>query len=97
MTHVPPGDPRYDGFRVENIWLFTVIDKDDDQEGIASFRARGVQWPLIASDPTRRDDYMKIAKQIAAESETEVIVSRMSVRTEEARISPDGEVTYTKE
>ena len=52
--HLDPDDPAYDGFRIQEMWAFTMIGPDD-QEGVMAMLMDGKEIPMIASDPRRYD------------------------------------------
>jgi hypothetical protein len=60
------GDPEYDGFRIEALWAWTVVDPADNQEGIPGVPAPGGGvMPLVASDRVRLEELRPIAQQFA--------------------------------
>lgn len=72
--HIPPGDARYRGFRVQEMWTFSTIDPADDQEGIISMTSGIGQMPLIASDRRRMEELKPIAQTIASMVNQQVLV-----------------------
>lgn len=55
------GDPRYDGFRVTDLWVVLLVDPRDNQEGIAYYGG----LPLIAADERRLDDMKPLVDLLA--------------------------------
>lgn len=56
---IGPGDPRYDSFRIRELWLFVAVDPKDDQEGVV---AGPDGLPLIATDRRRYEDVRAYAQ-----------------------------------
>lgn len=61
---IEPGDPRYDGFRISELWAWTQIDVDD-QEGIITLDSPQGPMPMIASDRVRLKQFRVYARMIA--------------------------------
>lgn len=61
---IPAGDPRYDGFRISELWLVTMVDPADDQEGLMYEAGSG---PLMATDERRLEFLRAIVSRNAAE------------------------------
>lgn len=55
------------GFRIENIWAFLSVDRDDD-EGLAGAMINGIMMPLVAGDEVRRDALRPYAEAVAKAS-----------------------------
>lgn len=61
---IEPGDPRYDGFRITELWAVTSIDPADDQEGLVAIEGpQGQVVSLIASDTERLESLLKPAAE----------------------------------
>lgn len=56
--HIPAGDSRYDGFRIEELWIFTCVDPTDNQEGVLADHDR----PIIASDQRAVDELRELVR-----------------------------------
>lgn len=80
---IEPGDPRYDGFRITDIWAALAIDPKDNQEGIPALP--GTLIPLIAADERRLEDVRVAAKIIAAKLEHPVRIVRF-VQAEDVEV-----------
>lgn len=59
---IEPGDPRYDGFRVEKLWAALAVDPTDNQEGIID-GPDGT--PALATDERRLEDLRLWAQHFA--------------------------------
>lgn len=59
---IPPGDARYDGFRIRHLWAFLAVDPGDNQEG---FIPGPDGLPLFASDERRLEDLRPYAQAFA--------------------------------
>jgi hypothetical protein len=57
---VPAGHPSYDGFRITELWIVTLVDPVDDQEGIMYESSTG---PLMATDRRRLEFLQRIVKR----------------------------------
>jgi hypothetical protein len=70
--HVPPGDPRYDGFRIREIWALTGVDPSDNQEGLigvpleAAIRHSLDPGPALGSDERRAQHLREYGREVAA-------------------------------
>lgn len=55
------GDPRYDGFRFDELWVVSIVHPDSDQEGVAgvtveaAIKYKVVPGMAIATDKVRRE------------------------------------------
>lgn len=73
--HIEPGDPRYEGFRIRELWLLCLVDVDDNQEGIAGVtRDAAVRHslsvgPAMASDERRAAHLRDYGRELAARGE----------------------------
>ena len=56
---------NYEGFRINEIWVFVGIDEDGDEGVMATGFSDGTMLPLVAADAERRDQLEVIAKNIA--------------------------------
>jgi hypothetical protein len=64
----------YAGFRITELWCFSQVDPDDDEEGIIGIQLDGRDMlPLVASDKVRADEYRAIAQQWANKSGRRVL------------------------
>lgn len=69
---IEPGDPRYDGSRMRELWVLCAIDPADNQEGIvhvppeAAFAFHLDIGPAFASDEPRADRLREYASWLAA-------------------------------
>lgn len=70
--HIEPGDPRYDGFRIEQLWVLCMVDPADNQEGAvwievdAARRHNLAPGAAFASDQRRREHLEAYAEELAA-------------------------------
>lgn len=69
---IEPGDPRYDGFRITEIWAWTQVDPKDNQEGIITFDSPLGPMPMIASDRVRMSQFRLYAQMVANQIGREV-------------------------
>jgi hypothetical protein len=88
--HVEPGDPRYDGHRVETIWALTAIDSSDDREGVVhistyiAVRHHLMVGPAIGSDERRADHLRDAARELSSYSRVPIRLRRFTLaETEE--------------
>lgn len=83
--HAAPGDPSYDGFRIGDIWAWTMVDPADNQEGIIGFR----NMPLIASDRVRLDDLAAYAQMMADTLGKPATLKRFRFVEDEITLTPE--------
>lgn len=58
--HIYAGDPRYDGFRIEELWIFTLVNPNDNQEGlITTLDGR----PFMVADRRMLDDLTRAVRE----------------------------------
>lgn len=81
---IPPGDPRYDGFRITQVFAWCIVDSDD-QEGIPAFRGPQGPMPMVAADRQRMQSLRPIAEHIASTHGRRVVLKRF-VLTEEVEV-----------
>lgn len=77
---IEAGDPQYDGFRLNDLWVVTSVDPGDDQEGLVGDLVVG--GPLMASDRRRLEQYLEpyVAKLRAAHPETTVSIKHFTLK-----------------
>lgn len=77
---IAAGDPRYDGFRVTEVWAFIAVDPADNQEGIAAFRDPITQaWmPLVAADERRLESLRPMAQRLANMSGVTILLKHFT-------------------
>ena len=90
MTTEPiaAGDPRYDGWRITELWAFLAVDPADDQEGVAGFDTGGAMMPMICSDARNMESLRPIAQQIARVSGRTIRLARFTIREDLEEIAP---------
>lgn len=76
---IEPGDPRYDGFRISELWAFTQVDPIDNQEGIITLSSPAGPLPMIASDRVRMDAFKPYAQMVAKQIGRPVILRRFTL------------------
>jgi hypothetical protein len=59
------GDPSYAGFRIKELWAYTQVDPNDDQEGVIAIHGPDGPMPLVASDRVRVEEFEPIARDFA--------------------------------
>jgi hypothetical protein len=67
--HIPPSDPRYDGFRVTHLWAALAVDPKDNQEGVIS---DPFGRPGLASDERALDHLREFAVSFARQYRVKV-------------------------
>ncbi|MBR0753530.1 hypothetical protein JQ604_15180 [Bradyrhizobium jicamae] len=82
--------PPNEQLRIDEVWLFVSIDENGEGLCAGPLMGPGTLVPLVAADKVRRDALMPLARQIAELSGKPVKVVKMSARTEEMTITPDG-------
>lgn len=86
---IPAGDPRYDGFRLRELWAYLAVDPADDQEGVAAFLGPGGMWmPMIGGDERRIRDLEPQARQLARHSGRKMRLVKFTVREDLKEIDP---------
>lgn len=85
---IPPGDPRYDGFRLTAVWAWVAVDPEDDQEGICGFRTPTGWLPMIGADEARIRQLRPIAEQLARASERPIQLVKFTTRENLEVIEP---------
>jgi len=82
--HIEPGDPRYDGFRIRELWMLTGVDPADNQEGVIGItREVAIRHsidigPALASDERRAHHLREYGRELAARG-TSVTLKRFVV------------------
>lgn len=76
---IEPGDPRYDGFRIQELWLVVAVDVDD-QEGIVQFPTEEGYVPLFAADPRRLEQIIEAAHKMHQHTGDKLMVIKLSTR-----------------
>lgn len=67
-------------FRISEIWAYTTVGKDDDEEGILGF-ATGEGWmPMIMADRDRFRQLQPMAQRTAQALGIDVKLTRFSIR-----------------
>ncbi len=69
--------------RIESIYAFLSVDKEEGNEGVvgAAFRG-GSPMPLLAADERRLADLMPVAERIAEQTGTQIKLVRFTAREE---------------
>lgn len=84
------GDPRYDGFRITELWAFVAVDPDDNQEGLPAFNdpVTGQWHPLVCADERRVDSIRGMAQRLANMSGRPLELRRFTTMTHVETIEP---------
>jgi hypothetical protein len=88
--YIPAGDPRYDGFRITELWAWTFIDPSDDQEGIATLLHRDNVLPLIGSDRRRIESFRGYAQRLANDLGIQITLVKFTTREKVETLDPLG-------
>lgn len=88
IDHPAPGDPRYDGFRISELWAWCQVDPRDDQEGIITLETRHGPMPLIASDRVRLRDLRLYARMVATSTGRPVRLRRFTFAEDVETVEP---------
>lgn len=67
-------------FRITELWAWTAIDPDNDEEGAVGFRTREGWMPLVMADKARMASMRHVAVEIARASGKTLRLIRFSVR-----------------
>jgi len=76
--------------KVNQIYAFFSVNKDDDIEGIAAFVDRGIVIPLIAADKSRLEELKLIAHDMAKKEGMALKLVKFTNREEMEVIGSDG-------
>lgn len=76
---IEPGDPRYDGFRIQELYLVVSVDVDD-QEGIVQFPTEQGYVPLFAADARRLELIIEAAHKMHEHDGGRMQIIKLSTR-----------------
>ena len=65
-------------FRIETMYAYCMIDKEDNSEGIISVRMNGEHFPLVGADLLRLSDLKKMAQEAANAKNQKVILKKFT-------------------
>lgn len=83
-------DPRYDGFRINELYAFTSVEDGTDQEGIISaVTSDGKSMPLIGADLRRVESLRSGVESFVKEHNVKVKLVKFSVREEIEIFDPE--------
>lgn len=87
--HIRPGDPRYDGFRIKQLWIVTGVDPSDNQEGILPITLPdAIRFSLLpgfafASDELRAHHLREFARAVKQEDGMSLNIKHFTLDSEE--------------
>lgn len=66
--------------RIEHIWAFLSVDKEDGNEGVCAVNTNIGMMPLIVADEVRLEQVRPIAKDLANRTGMVIRLAKFSVR-----------------
>jgi hypothetical protein len=69
-------------FRIEHLYAFVAVDRNDGDEGVVAFYKNGTWFPLVAADNRRLEKFRELAQEVAQRTGQLIRLVRFETRVE---------------